>query len=106
MVLIEVDDINIGCIPEYLGELQKAMQKRFVFGKWEFDEADFAGRHIKVTKDKVILDQYKYIIEKILPVKVSKGRLGNKASPLEPEEFEQYRSLLYKINLGGSSNQT
>lgn len=57
-----------------------------------------SGRHIKVTNGKVVLDQRKYIIEKIMPVKVSKGCLGNKTSLFEPEEFEQYRSLLYKIN--------
>ena len=94
MVLIEVDDINIGCIPEYLGELQEAMQKRFVFGKWETDEADFRQTYqghqgqggfgpaqVHHRKDHA-----------------SQGFHGNKTSLLEPEEFEQYRSLLYKIN--------
>ena len=98
MVLIEVDDINIGVIPGYQEELRKCMEQRFSFGKWEHGEADFAGRHVKVLPDKVLLDQRKYIAEKIFPLKPARGRLGNKQELLDKDEFEQYRSLLYKIN--------
>ena len=98
MVLIEVDDINIGCVKAYQEELRAAMEKRFVFGKWEHGEADFAGRHVKVLSDKVILSQEKYILEKIMPLKVAKGRLSNKSALLQEDEFEHYRSLLYKID--------
>lgn len=99
MVLIEVDDINIGVIPGYQEELRKCMEQRFSFGKWEHEEADFAGRHVKVLPDKVLLDQRKYIAEKIFPLKLARGRLGNKQELLDKDEFEQYRSLLlYKIN--------
>lgn len=68
MVLIEVGDINdIGVVKEYQQELQQAMEERFTFGKWEHGEADFAGRHVKVLEDRVLLDQQKYILEKIFP---------------------------------------
>lgn len=98
MVWIEVDDINIGNIEEYQQELRDAMESRFAFGKWEHSEADFAGRHVQVLEDRVLLNQEKYILEKIIPVKTAKGRLGDKTQLLSEDEFEQYRSLLYKIN--------
>ena len=46
-VLIEVDNLNFGIAPGYEEELQKALEARFTFGKWERDEADFAGRRVK-----------------------------------------------------------
>ncbi len=98
MVLIEVDDINVGVIPGYQKELQELMTQRFSFGKWEHDEADFAGRHVRILPDRALLDQEKYILEKIVPIKVSRGRLSDKTSRLEEDEFTAYRSLLYKIN--------
>lgn len=39
-VLIEVDDINIGATSDYGAYLRKALEARFVFGKWEEAEAD------------------------------------------------------------------
>ena len=97
-VLIEVDDINIGCIPSYMKEFRQHLEKRFVFGKWEFSEADFAGRHVRMTDDKIVMDQEKYIIEKLIPFKLGKGRSTCKQSPLDASEFEIFRSLLYRVN--------
>ena len=97
-VLVEVDDLNVACIPEYLPEISEVMNKAFIFGKWEHDEADFAGRHIKTSDDKVCMDQEKYILGKIMPVKLAKNRASNKTDRLNEEEFEAHRSLLYRIN--------
>lgn len=97
-VLIEVDDLNFGIKPEYLETLKAALEERFIFGKMEFQEADFAGRHIKVEKDKVIMHQEKYILEKIFPHKLPRGKLRDRTALLDPEDFEAHRSLLYKVN--------
>ena len=98
MVLIEVDDLNIATTKEYLPELRGALEERFTFGKWEQDEADFAGRHVKMTSDKALLNQEKYILEKLQVLKLGRGQLSDKKAPLTGEEFEAYRSLLYKVN--------
>ena len=97
-VLIEVDDLNIATTQAYLPVLKEELTKRFIFGKWESDEADFAGRHVCVTKNKVIMHQEKYILEKIQPVPLAKGRLSHRESLLAPDEFEAFRSMLYKVN--------
>ena len=98
MVLIEVDDLNLASTEEYKPVLRKLLEKRFTFGKFEHDEADFAGRHVCISDSKVTLDQEKYILEKLQVLKIHRGRLADKTKALEPEEFESYRSLLYKVN--------
>ena len=100
-VLVEVDDLNIACTEEFLPVLQKALLERFEFGKWEQDTADFAGRHVSVRDNKVIMHQEKYILEKLFPVHLKKGRLSDRSSPLDSEEFESFRSMLYKVNWVG-----
>eukprot|EP00435_Cladocopium_sp_Y103_P028304 s1227_g7.t1 len=97
-VLIEVDDLNFGLTPGYEAELQAALEARFTFGKWEINEADFAGRHVKADSDKIIMHQEKYILEKIHPHRLPRGSLGDKSSRLSTEDFEAFRSLLYKVN--------
>ena len=62
-VLIEVDDLNIASKPEYIPVLQQALKARVVFGKWEKNEADFAGRHVFVNENKVVMHQERYILE-------------------------------------------
>ena len=97
-VLIEVDDLNFGLTPDYEDELQAALEARFSFGKWEINEADFAGRHVKAEPNKIIMHQEKYILEKIHPHRLPRGSLGDKSSRLSMEDFEAFRSLLYKVN--------
>ena len=97
-VLIEVDDINVAARKSYLPELQKAMNERFKFGKWNFEHSDFAGRSVSFQADRVLMHQQKYIVEKVFPVRLSKGRKMDRQSPLENTEFEEYRSMLYRVN--------
>ncbi len=61
-VLLEVGDINVGSIPSYDKDLKKAMTDRFQFGKWEFEEVDFAGRHVKRVDNKVLMNQEKHAL--------------------------------------------
>ena len=74
--LIEVDDLNFGLKESYVPELRKALEKRFTFGKWEEGEADFAVRHVKVEPTKVVMHQEKYILEKIQPIPLPRGKSG------------------------------
>ena len=97
-VLVEVDDFVVSAIPEYYEQLKKEMQERFHFGKWEEDEAEYAGRHIRCTKDAIYVDQHKYIHEQIHPIPLAKGRRQQAKESLSPEEFTALRSLIYKIN--------
>jgi len=97
-VLLEVDDINVGCIPSYSKELKKAMTDRFQFGKWEYEEADFAGRHVKRVDNKVLMNQEKYILEKLEAIKIPRGQKSDKTRLLNNEEFETFRSMLYKVH--------
>ncbi|CAK9022106.1 unnamed protein product [Durusdinium trenchii] len=97
MVLVEVDDFNIAATEEYMPDLQEKLKARFKFGKWEHQEADFAGRSVKILSDRVIMHQHKYIVEKLAAVKLAVGRRADKTAPLDDEEFEEFRSMLYKV---------
>ena len=79
-------------------QVRRMFEARFTFGKWEDDEAEYAGRHIKVFHDKIHIDQQKYITEQIKPVLLDKGRKAEKEAPLTPEEFAAFRSAIYKVN--------
>ena len=98
MMLLEVDDFNIATTKEYQPVLHKLLNERFVFGKWEYDSADFAGRTVTFQSDRVIMTQEKYIVEKLHQIKLPKGALGNKQAPLDSDQFEEYRSMLYKVS--------
>ncbi len=97
-VLIEVDDINIGATAEEELAIKEKLEKKFKFGKWESGEADFAGRHVKFLEDRVCMDQEKYILEKLIPYKLPRGRLSDKTALLIDDDFEAHRSLLYRVN--------
>ncbi|CAE6953093.1 GIP [Symbiodinium sp. CCMP2592] len=97
-VLIEVDDFIITALPDIRAGLRKDFEGRFKFGKWEDDEAEYAGRMVRVLHDRVLIDQKKYIEEQVHPVLLNKGRRSEKDSPLTQEEFEAFRSAIYKVN--------
>ena len=98
MILLEVDDFNIAATKEYQPILQQLLTERFVFGKWERDSADFAGRTVTFLEDRVVMSQEKYIVEKLHQIKVSRGMLSNKKAYLTPDQFEEYRSMLYRVS--------
>ena len=97
-VMIEVDDFILSYEPSLRESLQEEFQARFHFGKWEDDEAEYAGRLIQVEADRITLQQQKYITEQITAVPLAKGRRSQKDSPLTKEEFQNFRSAVYKVN--------
>ena len=99
VILIEVDDFLMAAKDEEIhASLQGALQKRFHFGKWEVKEADFIGRRIKQEREKIRMDQEKYILEKLEAISLSRSQRAEKEAPLEEEEFKQFRSMLYKVS--------
>lgn len=67
MVLLEVDEVNVACLKECQEELHRQMTDRFLFGKFEHQQADFAGRTVIFEDDRVLMHQQKYIVEKLQP---------------------------------------
>eukprot|EP00434_Breviolum_minutum_P029882 symbB.v1.2.026423.t1/scaffold2638.1/size74318/2 len=99
MILIEVDDFCIASADKETEDwIKEKLQSKFQFGKWEVGEADFIGRHVKMCDGEIRFDQEKYIVEKIHPLQIPRGRRGKKEEPLEEEEFKEYRSVLYKVS--------
>ena len=100
VVLVEVDDFMIASdCADTESKVKELLTQRFKFGKWEQSEADYIGRHITLTeKGEIWLDQEKYIVEKIQPLTIGKGRRACKEDPLTAAEFSEYRSMLYKIS--------
>ena len=97
-VLIEVDDFIVTALPKLQSKLKEAFQARFTFGKWEENEAEYAGRMIKVQPGFIHIDQEKYLTEQVRPVALAKHRKSCKQEPLTSEEFEAFRSAIYKVN--------
>lgn len=99
LILLEVDDFIVATdTAERMAEVRAKLEERFLFGRWEEDQADYIGRHIQRTPGEVRLDQQKYIAEKVAAVNLGKGRRGNKEALLLPDEFQEYRSMLYRIS--------
>ena len=92
-----MNNLNIASKPEYVPIFQEALKSRFIFGKWEENEVNFAGRHVSVKSNKVIIYQEKYILKKLLPIPLAKSRLSDKSMPISEDEFEQFSSMLYKM---------
>ena len=98
MILLEVDDFNVAARTDYQSELLGRLRECFLFGKWEYDEADFNGRHIRMSSSGVHMRQEKYVLEKIHTVELSRGRRSQKDSLLVGEEIDAFRSMLYRIS--------
>ena len=98
LILLEVDDFNIAVRTEYQDELLTKLKDRFVFGKWEYDEADFNGRHVKIMANGVHMHQEKYVLEKLHAIDLPRGRRAQKGSLLLGPEIESFRSMLYRIS--------
>ena len=96
--LVEVDDFIVSTAPAYQQSIKEAFTSRFHFGKWEPNEAEYAGRRIKVLPDRVLIDQEKYILEQLQPVPLAKGRRSDRSSALQEDEFRAFRSCIYRVN--------
>ena len=96
-VLVEVDDLIVSADENVKDDIRKLLCNRFVFGKWDEDRAEYAGRRIECHSDHITVDQSKYILEQVHPIPLAKGRRKD-GGPLSPEEFSALRSAIYRIN--------
>ena len=96
LILIEVDDLAIGTKRMQEAEFQRRFQAACRFGKWEKREASYAGRQIRQRDQYVLVDQEKYILEKLHPISLQEKQ--QKDRRLSLDEFNQLRSLVYKIS--------
>ena len=96
LILIEVDDLAIGTERMQEAEFQQRFQAAFRFGKWEKREASYAGRRIRQRDQYVLVDQEKYILEKLHPALLREKQ--QKDRRLSLDEFNQLRSLVKKIS--------
>ena len=96
LILIEVDDLAIGTKRMQEAEFQQRFQAALRFGKWEKREASYAGRRIRQRDQNVLVDQVKNILEKLHPVLLREKQ--QKDRKLSLDEFNQLRSLVYKIS--------
>ena len=104
-ILVEVDDFIVASSHSYYDKLKKSLTSRFAFGKWEEDKAEYAGRFVDCREDRILIDQSKYILEQIFPIDLPRSRRGQPDSELTKEEFEAFRSLVYKLNWVGRESR-
>ena len=98
MVMVEVDDFIVSAEDGKMNDLKDSMQARFVFGKWEEGSAEYAGRLITDCGDHLEVSQEKYVVEQVHPMILSKDRKKSASEQLSESEFEQFRSLIFKLN--------
>ncbi len=73
-------------------------QERFKFGKWKIGEAEFAGRRVRQMPDnRILVDQDKYILENITPMKLDPKNRSDKTRKLDKSEIHSYRSMCAQI---------
>ncbi len=105
-VLIEVDDLIIASRESSREEFKSAITKRFRFGKWEEGHAEFAGPQIRQMPDgRIIVDQEKYVREKLSPMFMERARRSNLESPLTLSEIKSYRSMVAQIQWLGRESR-
>ena len=92
-MLVEVDVISRHAT---YGALCNQLTDRFHFGEWDENEAEYAGRRIRCTENRIYVDQSECFIEQVQPIQLPKRRRSNKDPPLNKEEFNALRSLVYK----------
>ena len=100
MILSEVDDLA-PVHPKDAQDLQSLLTGRFTFGKFQMVDAQgaqYIGRRIRGLPDQFLVDQEKYILEQLAPLKLAKGRAADKSSPRNTQEKVAYRSLTYKVS--------
>ena len=67
-----------------------------ISGKWERREASYADRRVRQRNQHVLVDQEKYILEKLHRVPLRERNRKIEDSPLA--EFEQLRFLVFNIS--------
>ena len=107
-VLVEVDDWLIAVAPEIADDRLARFTGRFKFGKLKQvsqQGTDFIGRRLRRMHDRVLVDQEKYILENLRKIELPRERRSNHSRTLLPHEFEEFRSLIYRLNWVGRESR-
>ena len=98
LALVEVDDRILSFHPSERDRFVKEAQERFKFGKWKIRETEFAGRGVRQMSDGgILVDQEKYILEHIAPMKLDPKSTSDKTRKLDKSEIHLYRSMRAQI---------
>ncbi|CAK0885219.1 unnamed protein product, partial [Prorocentrum cordatum] len=96
-VLIEVDDLAVSGRLAFQDTFKKRATARFKFGKWQSGEADYAGRHLRQSKDRIFVDQEKYIREQLTVMPHERVRRASPDSLLTQSEIASYRAVIAQV---------
>ena len=101
MVIIEVDDLASAGNSQH-DLCMSRLQQRFKFGKWKSiheSEGDYAGRTIIQNSDYSFhVHQAKFVLERLNPIAIARGRKSQKTSKLLPGEHRQFRAVMGATN--------
>ncbi|CAK9090690.1 Reverse transcriptase Ty1/copia-type domain-containing protein [Durusdinium trenchii] len=86
--------------PEEKEGFRASDRAEFRFGKMEYDEADFAGRHVKIQPGRIEMNQEKYILEKLHPVKLCLGDHGSRSAPKRIKSNQGQSGLNFRDVVG------
>ncbi|CAK0894143.1 unnamed protein product, partial [Prorocentrum cordatum] len=90
-LLIEVDDVAAHGNSVH-DEKMRCLQQRFRFGKWKTiycGEGDYAGRTMQQHRDYGFhIHQGKFVVERLSPITIPKGRKSNKNDPTDGEQSQ------------------
>ena len=80
-------------------EAEKKLRSTYDFGKWEFDDFEFAGTHISQSGDSSIhMDQKSYVEKWIEEIPLDKKRSQETKSILTPTEVTALRGALGSVS--------
>ena len=98
---LHVDDFIIaGCDDdEVFSSAEKKLQEEYKFGKWEFDEFEFAGTYVQQSSDMSIhMSQKDYVEKWVEEMEIPKERMKQVKSPLTSSEISMLRGALGSLS--------
>ena len=90
-IAVHVDDMLIVASESVNRELQGAISALFPVDTWEENEFDYVGSHIRVTPEKIVIQQESFV-EGLLQVDIKTGQQDDE--PADEEQLVDNRSLV------------
>jgi len=98
LVVIEVDDLIVAEDPKYRDSFVERSTSRLKFGKWKVGESEYAGRRLRQQPDgRILVDQEKYILEQVRPMRLERERKREPTSLLTEVEIRTFRGIAAQI---------
>lgn len=100
---IEVDDLfMIGHLEHW--KQMEVLRKKYKFGKWvklkeEAEGCSFNGRRVRQkASGEFLIDMEKFVLERLNPIKLEKGRASDRKASATPEEVAAARGVCGSLN--------